>query len=114
MVSLPGGETVTIFGPPSGLDPYGDPLSSAEDPPLVVSRCAVAPVSSERLAAGSLTSITDEQLDVFFPAGVDLDGVTRVEVRGVLWEPLGFPAVWRSPFTGVEVGQVLTVRRVTS
>ena len=108
------GESVTLYGPPSGFDDYGDLLASVGDIPVVVDGCAVAPVSSDRVPAGTLASITDQQMDIYLPAGVDLIGVARVEMRGQVWEPVGFPGLWRSPFDGTEPGQVLTVRAVTS
>lgn len=102
------GETVTVLTAGTTSDPYsGDTVESWDDPTSrSVEGVAVAPGgSSEPALVGREQVVTD--YDLFFPADDPVTAQNRVVVRGVPCDVIGRPALWRSPYTGQDVGLVV-------
>jgi hypothetical protein len=49
---------------------------------------------------------------LYMPTGTTITATNRVRVRGAVYDVLGEPAEWRSPFTGWAPGVVVQVEKV--
>ncbi len=106
-------ETVTILrATPGGVDPYGDPIAGGIVE-VDVPGCAVAPrMSHEQFAVqargrqGVIVGLT-----LYCPPRTDLRSDDQVRVRGETYDTEGEPGDWRSPYTGVERGLEVALRR---
>lgn len=111
-MDFPYGETVQVLTAGTATDPYsGKPspdwtsLTSVDVPGVAVEpRPSGGPLQDAR---NQVTS----GLTLYMPAGTGITAQNRVTVRGVTYDVLGEPAVWRSPFTGWEPGIVVQVER---
>jgi hypothetical protein len=108
---------VTVYGDPvilhgrivTGRDSYGDDIYTDVD---------VAAQSQAFDPGGSVESVQGQDLivtqpTVYLEPGASVDGVSAVTVRGVRYDVDGTPAVWVSPFTGLQRGVVVRLKRVT-
>lgn len=116
MRELPHGDTVTIVRPGAPTrDGYGNYVSG---PPteIPVSGCGVSPRDSTGSAANELTGARDtviSGLTVYAPYGTDVRATDRMRVGGVLYEVVGLPGSFRSPFTGSTGPVVVSLELVT-
>ena len=116
MHELSQGDTVTIVRP--GLptqDTYGNdvPGAPAEIP---VAGCGVAPRDGTGSASNELTDARDtviSGLTLYAPYGTDIRATDKVRVGGVLYEVVGLPGSFRSPFTGSTGPVVAALELVT-
>ncbi|MET9150075.1 hypothetical protein ABZX82_02150 [Streptomyces griseoflavus] len=115
MRELPHGDAVTIVRPgPSTQDEYGN---DKPGPPveIPVPGCAIAP----RGGAGASTELTDARdtvitgLILYAPYGTEIRATDRVRVGGELYEVVGLPGSFRSPFTGSAGPVVAALELVT-
>lgn len=109
----PFGETVYVLTAGTTTDPYSN--ETAEDwsaaSEVAVEGVAVEPRPSQEPVQDARNAVTSGYT-LYMPAGTSIDARSRVTVRGAVFEVLGEPAVWRSPFTGWEPGVVVQVGRV--
>jgi len=102
---MAGGEDIVIVRP-APVDKFGDPTG---DPAVETTSTGwlVAPGSSTELHDGQ--NSVDSDVDLYrigAPGGEDIRATDQIRVRGVLYEMVGFPAVWR-------LGTVLRLRKFT-
>lgn len=111
-MTLPYGETVTrIRATPGGYDQYGDPLPGTTSE-LEIPGCALAPrYSHEQTEPGRRAVI--EGLTLFTPPGADILPGDNVTARGIRYLVDGEPGDWRSPYTGINRGVEITLRRAS-
>jgi hypothetical protein len=104
------GQTVTILRESSsGVDAYGDPVTSITTR-VEVTGCAVAPrMSTEPTERGRQGVIVG--LSLYAPTGTDVRYTDRVEIDGAVYLVDGIPAEWVSPFTGWAPGLEVALRR---
>jgi hypothetical protein len=114
--ALEKGDTVTIVrpGPPS-RDAYGNdvPGPPTETP---VPGCSVAPRDGTGAGANELTDARDTVfvgLTLYAPYGTDIRATDRVRVGGDLYDVVGLPGTFRSPFTGSTGPVVASLELVT-
>lgn len=102
---MAGGEDIVIVRP-APLDKYGDPIPDVEATEVVSQGWQVAPGSSSELHDGQQSVESD--VDLYRMGGFDEDirPTDRVRVRGLLYEVVGEPAVWR-------LGTVIRLRKFT-
>ena len=116
MHELPNGDTVTIVRPgPPTRDAYGNdvPGTPIEIP---VSGCGVAPRDGTGAGANELTDARDTVfvgLTLHAPYGTDIRATDRVRVGGDLYDVVGLPGSFRSPFTGSTGPVVASLELVT-
>lgn len=111
------GETVEVLSAGTTVDPYsGEPSESwaAEDvTEVVVDGVGVEPRPTSR---GDAEPVQDARnavssgFTLYLPE-MPLTSRERVRVRGVVYNVLGEPSVWRNPFTGWAPGIVVQVDR---
>lgn len=111
MVTGVRGEPVTIHrtAATGAVDRYGNPTDGPTQT-ITVTGCAVAPRSTSEEntdRAGVITGLT-----VYAPPGTRINPADRLHIRNALYEVEGEPGIWVSPFTGVEAGVEVAVRRV--
>lgn len=104
------GETVTVLRrSTSGRDAHGNEVFAWSE--TDVEGCIVWPTgSTEQTEARDTAS---DQITVSFPYGTDATHVSRMRVRGLLYDVDGTPNVWSSPFTGWRAGVEVRGVRVT-
>ena len=112
MIPLPQGERVEVLRPGSDVDRYGDTLVdwSTVSAASVLTGCAVAPATSAENNDGR--SAVVDVVDVYAAVGADVLPSDRLVIRGLVYEVVGSPEVWRSPFSGWEAGVKITARKV--
>jgi len=107
------GEPVTVHKPTVTTDRYGNEVSVwAAD--ATYERCAVS--SRSQTSDGDNTDRGRQGvtvgLKVFLPVGAQVGNHDRLEVRGKMYEILGEPFAPHSPFSGLEPGVSVALRRV--
>lgn len=100
-----GGEDIVIVRP-APVDKFGDPIPDAEAVETSSGGWLVAPGSSSELLDGQ--NSVDSDMDLYRTGAFDEDIVPtdRIRVRGLLYEVVGEPAVWR-------LGTVIRLRKFT-
>jgi hypothetical protein len=113
---LPNGDTVTIVRPgPPTRDGYGNdvPGTPVEIP---IPGCGLAPRDGTGAGSNELTDARDTVfvgLTLYAPHGTDIRATDRVRVGGDLYDVVGFPGSFRSPFTGSTGPVVASLELVT-
>lgn len=116
MHELPHGDTVTIVRPGAPTrDPYGNyiPGPATEIP---VPGCGVAPRDGTSASNNELTDARDTVitgLTVFAPSGTDVRATDKMRVGGDLYDVVGLPGSFRSPFTASAGPVVVSLELVT-
>lgn len=116
MRELPHGDTVTIVRPgPPTRDTYGNyvPGPATEIP---VPGCGIAPRDGSSSSDNELTDARDTVitgLTVFAPYGTDIRATDRMRVGDKLYDVVGLPGSFRSPFTGSTGPVVASLELVT-
>lgn len=116
MRELENGDTVTIVRPgPSTRDAYGNdvPGTPTEIP---VPGCGVAPRDSTGSAANELTDARDTVISglmIFAPYGTEVRATDQMRVKGQLYDVVGLPGDFRSPFTASTGPVVVALELVT-
>lgn len=115
MLLFPYGRTVTIVRPGTP-DPGGDP--GTPEAPRDVPNCVVFPGS---LSGGGTSEVTDHadqvvaDFTVIFPTGTDILATDLVKDPDDPTAPLcvvvGAPLKYLNPFTGLDPGIAVTIRR---
>lgn len=106
------GETVQVLRAGSKVDPFSGETTADWDHPVSTPfpRAAVASGESmEQWLVGR--SPVDTVYTVFLPYGSDVTYEDRVVVRGETFDVNGDVAHWRNPFTGVEFGCVVPLKK---
>jgi len=106
-------ETITVVrDTPGGHDQYGDPIAGTEAR-TDVPGCLIAP----RGESGATAEPGDRNrmgvivgLTVYAPLTADIRHTDRIEARDALYEVVGEPGEWRSPYGGVGGIQVALKR----
>lgn len=116
MRELPQGETVTIVRPGAPTqDAYGNDVPGAPTE-ISVPGCGIAPQDGNGAGGNELVQARDTViagLVLYAPAGTDLRPTDKVRVAGVLYEVIGQPGGFRSPFTGSTGPVVASLQLVT-
>lgn len=116
MHELPQGDTVTIIRPgPATQDSYGNdvPGTPTEIP---VAGCGVSPRDSTGSASNEITDARDtviSGLTLYAPYGTDIRATDKIRVAGVMYEVVGQPGSFRSPFTASTGPVVVALELVT-
>lgn len=108
------GETVTRQRAAAATDPYSDDdtdLDWSDPDELPIDGVAVAPGPSLESAEAGRTRL-DVDLTLYLPFGADVLPLDRVVVRGDTYSVEGSRDDWHNPFTGLDAGSVVEVRRV--
>lgn len=106
------GETVTVWSAGASTDPYSqEPVEDWENPtPRFVAHVAVEPRPSSEPTQEARNAVVSG-FTLYMPTGTAITAQNKVTVRGALYNVLGEPAAWVSPFTGWEPGVVVQVGR---
>lgn len=116
MRELPQGETVTILRPGAPTrDAYGNDVPS-EPTETDVPGCGIAPQDANGAGGNEIVQGRDTiivGLVLYAPSGTDLRATDKVRVASLLYEVVGQPGVFRSPFTGSTGPVVATLQLVT-
>jgi hypothetical protein len=106
------GETVQVLTAGTTTDPYSNESAADWSTPtsLDVPGVGVEPRPSGEPLQDARNQVTSG-FTLYMPPGSAITAQNRVVVRGVTYDVLGEPAVWRSPFTGWEPGIVVQVER---
>lgn len=116
MHALPQGDTVTIVRPgPATEDAYGNDVPG---PPteIPIAGCGVAPRDSTGSAANEMTDARDtviSGLTLYAPYGTDVRATDKVRIGGIMYEVIGLPGSFRSPFSGSTGPVVVALELVT-
>lgn len=111
-MDFPYGEDVGILSPGTTTDPYsGEPTDDWSTTTEVTERAAVEPRPSTEPVQDARNAVTSG-FTLYLPADSTVTARKKVGVRGKVYDVLGEPALWRSPFTGWEPGVVVQVGRV--
>lgn len=103
------GETVTLLRrTQSGRDAHGNPVWATSE--ISVDRCAVWPTGSTEETQGQ--DQTSERLTVMFPYGTEVLSTDQARVRGQVYDVVGLPSSWSSPFTTTRAGVEVRLERV--
>lgn len=89
-------------------DAHGNQTFTWADEP--VEGCVVWPTGSTEETQGQ--DQTSDHLTVLAPYGTDVTAYERASVRGLLYEVLGVPAQWASPFTATKAGVEARLERI--
>jgi hypothetical protein len=79
---------------------------------VTITGVGVAPGASFESTAQAGRSRLDIDFTLYLPYDPDIRPLDRVVVRGNEYQVEGRVADWRNPFTGLEPGSVVEVRRV--
>ncbi|WP_406122910.1 head-tail adaptor protein [Streptomyces canus] len=116
MRELPHGDTVTIVRPGEPTqDAYGNDVPGAPTE-IPVPGCGVSPRDGTGAGANELTDARDtvfSGLTIYAPYGTDIRATDRVRVGGDLYDVVGLPGSFRSPFTGSTGPVVAALELVT-
>jgi hypothetical protein len=104
------GESVVRLRAASSTDEYGDETPGTEASKTFTG-VAVAPRYSTE--GNDNRSAVVVGLTLYFPAGSDVLSTDRWRVRGAVYETVGDAATWVNPFTSVNHGLEVAVKRVT-
>lgn len=105
------GETVTLLRRvETGTDRYGNPTFDWPLPGEELRNCGVAPRATDEPEEIARTPVY-QGLTVFAPVGTVVGPHDRLIVRGEVFEVVGEPGDWRSPFSGWRPGVVINVDR---
>lgn len=107
------GETVTRIrtGASPGLDRYGNPLPGV-DAEVPIDGAAFDPGGSlEPLEVGRAQTVTTPKV-YFWRSAPDIVSTDRLRVRGLVYQVIGHPARWESPFTTEVAGLVVELQLV--
>lgn len=109
---FPHGETVAVLTAGTVSDPYSGEDSASWDTPTEVNVLGVGvePRPSDEPVQDARNAVTSG-FTLYMPAGTVIGSANRIRVRGEVYDVLGEPAVWRSPFTGWEPGVIVQVAR---
>lgn len=109
------GETVTVVRAGLAADGYGNQVRDwSAATRTEYEGCAVA----QGAKGGATENLTDDRnviisdLIVFMPPGADVLATDRLEVRARVYEVVGEPFDWTSPFTGTAFGVPVYCNRV--
>lgn len=110
------GETVILHRQMLATEPDGDGNDVYTDDPQTIEGVGVAPrdgngTSGNENTQGRETVIIG--LTLFLPAGTRVAATDRFTVRGDPYEVEGQPEAFLSPFTGLNPGLPVAVKRVT-
>ena len=110
---FPYGELVEVLEASVSEDAHGNEVESWDSPTVVDSdeRAAVEPRPTPSENNDARNAVT-HGFTLYCKPGLNVTAKHRVRVRGQMWDVLGEPAEWRSPFTGWEPGTVVQVGRV--
>lgn len=115
---FPHGETVTILTAGTRTSRYSTEGEASWD--VAPSEVTVEGVGVEPRvvgAGGSSEPVFDARnavvsgWTVYLPPGTMINSRNRIRIRGIVYDVLGEPAAWRSPFTGWEPGLVVQAVR---
>lgn len=109
---FPYGETVAVVRASLVDDGYGNEVpdwSAATSNPY--EGCAVAQNGRDESLTGDRNVVVSD-LVVFMPSGTDVVATDRLEIRSRVYEVVGEPFDWRSPFTGAAFGTVVYCNRM--
>lgn len=114
-VAFPYGETVAVVRAGLVDDGYGNQVPgwpAATSTPY--EGCAVAQGARDRATEipGGDRNVVISDLVVFMPSGADVTATDRLEIRARVYEVVGEPFDWRSPFTGTRFGVAVYCNRV--
>ena len=111
-MDFPHGESVDVLTAGTVTDPYSGESTPSWDTSTEVSfsGIAVEPRPSSEPVQDARNAVTSGYTLYGFPVG-SVTAANRVRVRGVVYEVLGDPADWRSPFTGWAPGLVVQCGR---
>lgn len=116
MRELPFGDEVVIVRPgPPTEDVYGNDVPGVPTE-IPVPGCGVAPRDGTGAGSNELTDARDtviEGLVLYAPHGTDVKPTDQVRVGGDLYEVVGQPGSFRSPFTGSTGPVVVSLTLVT-
>ena len=110
-------ETVTVTrqgGPTGEYDELGNPIIGPNTT-FTVSDVAVAPAGTEE-DPQALGLVVVTGFTLYLPYGTVLLPTDRLTVRGIAgWQVVGSTEAssWRNPFTGLEPGAVVSVRKAS-
>lgn len=111
------GETVYVLQrTQTGADRYGTPVYDWPEPGVELRGCGVAPLEIGGQDAAEPPDVARNavvrQFTVYAPAGAPITAADRLKVRGEVYEVIGEPSDWRSPYSRRRPGLVAKVRRV--
>lgn len=111
-VRHPGGETVIVhpYLEEAGRDDYNNPIPGFGDDITRV-QCAVAPRVEEEGVGGHNRTLIIRGFDVYDTFDTPVGPYDELTVRGVRCVVDGEIARWANPFTGVNVGSMIRVKR---
>jgi len=109
---FPHGETVTVLTAGAVTDPYSGEESADWSTPTEVDvpQVGVEPRPSDEPAQDARNAVTSG-FTLYLPASAPVTAASRVRVRGGVYDVIGEPAAWLSPFTGWTPGIVVQVGR---
>lgn len=112
---FPYGETVAVLRAGLVDDGYGNPVPDWTSPTSTpYEGCAVAQGAKgtgTEDATGDRNVVVSD-LVVFMPSGADVRATDRLEIRARVYEVVGEPFDWRSPFTGTAFGAAVYCNRL--
>lgn len=110
---LPGGETVTRLRAAVVVDAYGDETRDwAAAERVTVAGCAMAPTVEPEFHQAGRDGV-EVGWTLYAPFDADVTAYDRIEHPTYgLFEVDGDPGKWRSPFSGLEAGTTVRLRRI--
>lgn len=106
-MNFPHAEEVAILSPDTTTDPYSeatvDDWSTTTE---VTEYAAVEPRPSQEPVQNARNAVVSG-FTLYLPADSTVTARKKVGVRGKVYDVLGAPALWHSPFTGWEPGVVV-------
>jgi head-tail adaptor len=106
-MDFPYAEEVGVLSPGSTTDPYsGDAADDWSTTTEVTEYAAVEPRPSTEPVQDARNAVTSG-FTLYLPADSTVTARKKVGVRGKVYDVLGEPSLWRSPFTGWEPGVVV-------
>lgn len=106
-MNLPYAEEVGVLSPSSIEDPYSElPTDDWSTTTEVTEYAAVEPRPSQEPVQDARNAVTSG-FTLYLSPDSTITARKKVGVRGKVYDVLGEPALWRSPFTGWEPGLVV-------
>lgn len=102
-----GSETLTLVRQARGK--HGDPAGAATE--IQIPGCIVWPRTSTETTDAQDTVITG--YSALLPPGSDVTSTDRLRWRGLLFDVVGEPGIYTTPFSGTDPGLEVSMRRVT-
>jgi hypothetical protein len=111
-MNFPHGETVQVLTAGTVADPYSGGTQESWDTPVEaeIVGVAVEPRPSGEPTQDARNAVTSG-FTLYMPPATEITAQSRVRVRGEVYNVLGDPAEWRSPFSGWQPGIVVQVER---